>query len=227
MEFLLDNSKYAAILLGFLLGLPLVWNRRQKLRFHSVGQAALLCLAFSVCSVLSALLFATLEGLISGDGFHFGAISTYGVYFICPPLLLLLGRVTGIDRKQEMDAFALYALPSLFFLRINCLISGCCGGRPIGATGLNWPTREAEMVFYAVMLLVLLRREKTGAPPGTAFPLLMAAYGTFRFVVEWFRTGEGNYLLHLAHGWSVAAVIIGLGLYFERNGAKTERSAFK
>lgn len=220
MEFLIDNSKYLAVLLGLAAGLPLVWKNRDRLQLDRPRQAVLLAGCFSVCSVLSALLFATLEGLMGGKGFHLGAISTYGVYFICPILLLAAAKAAGKSGKSWMDVFALYALPSLFLLRINCLISGCCGGRAIGATGLHWPTRQAEMVFYGVMLLVLLRREKANAPAGTAFPLLMAAYGAFRFIVEWFRTGEGSSLLHLAHGWSILAGIIGLGLYFELNGAK-------
>lgn len=226
-----EYSKYLAVLLGLLAGYPLVWRQKETLGLKKGWQAVLLCICFSACSVLSALVFATLEGLMGGKGLAFGAISTYGVYLICPVLLLLIARAVGKDGKHWMDVFAAYAMPSLFFLRINCLITGCCGGRPIGATGLHWPTREAEMVFYTVMLLVLLRREKQDAPPGTAFPLLMAAYGAFRFIEEWFREAEGTSLLHLAHGWSLVACVIGLGLYFElsKNGkrgkARGERSA--
>lgn len=220
-----DNTKYLAVVLGILTGLPLVRQQCRRLDLTDrFGAAALLCFAFSVFSVVSALLFAMLEQALSGQPVSVGAISTYGVYFICPSMILLLAKLLHWNGRQLFDIYALYALPSLFLLRINCLISGCCGGRPIGETALHWFTREAEIAFYAAMLVVLLRREKRGATPGTAFPLLMACYGAFRFVEEWFRTGDG--WLHLAHGWSVIAVIVGLGLYFElqKNGARSERA---
>lgn len=224
-EWFYDNSKYFAVVLGLLAGFPLVRQRCSRLDLTDwPGGAVLLCAAFSVFSVISAILFAILEQALRGETISIGAISTYGVYFICPVMILLLSRLLHWDGRRMLDIYALYALPSLFLLRINCLICGCCGGRPIGNTGLYWFTREAEMVFYAVVMIVLLRREKRGVAPGTAFPLLMASYGVFRFVEEWFRTGDG--WLHLAHGWSVIAVIIGLGLYFEwkQKGAQVKRA---
>lgn len=222
--FLTEHGKYIAVLVGIFAGYPLVWRRWDRLTGKSPLQALLLCLIFSVFSVAAALLFASFEGLITGKGWSFGAISTYGIYFLCAPALMLLARALKEDVRNWLDVYALYAMPSLFLLRCNCLLAGCCGGRAIPGTELHWPTREAEMVFYVVMLLVLLRKEKQGAAPGTGFPLLMAAYGTFRFVEEWFRAGTGNSLVHLAHGWSILSIVIGLGFYYEckRKYAKTD-----
>lgn len=214
---ILNNSKYIAILMGLLAGFPLMWQIRSKIGLQKSWQVLLLCLFFTVTSVFSALLFASFEKLITGHGFSIGAISTYGIYFFCPLMLL---AVTGGKRdliRNGFDMYAIYAMPSLFFLRINCLLSGCCGGTSIFGTHLHWPTRQAEMVFYAVMLIVLIRREKQGAPPGQGFPLIMASYGCFRFIVEWFRISEGTSLLHLAHMWSVLAAAFGLALFFELN----------
>ena len=232
-EILQRYVKYIAVAFGVIIGCLLMWKRREQLGIRTPLQTVVSCVTLCALSVLATKIFATMEFLISGKGFSFGATSTYGVYFVCPPVLLLLTKALKWNVKNWFDVYALCIAPTVFFLRINCLISGCCGGRPIGSTGLHWPTREAEMVFYTVMLLVLLRREKQDAPPGTAFPLLMAAYGAFRFIEEWFREADGTSLLHLAHGWSLVACVIGLGLYFElsKNGkrgkARGERSALK
>lgn len=220
----LDNTKYFTVCLGILAGFPLV--RRYCKRFdltNSVWMAVLLSLSFSAVSLISALLFAMLEQLLSGQSISVGSISTYGVYFICPILIALPARFLHWDIKRLLDLYALYAIPSLILMRVNCLIVGCCYGRPMGIANLTWPTRAAEMVFYAAMLVVLLRREKRSATAGTYFPLLLTSYGAFRFIAEWFRAGEG--WLHMAHGWSVLAVIIGLGFYFElkRQGARRVR----
>ena len=214
-EMIMNNTKYIAILLGLLAGYPLMWQRRKKVGLEESWQVFILCVFFTAASVLSALLFASFEKMITGRPFSFGAISIYGIYFFCPLMLLAAARGKRDRIRNGFDLYALYAMPSLFFLRINCMISGCCGGIPISGTGLHWPTRQAEMVFYAAMLIVLIRREKQGASPGHGFPLLMASYGCFRFIVEWFRISEGTSPLHLAHLWSVLAAALGFAIFFE------------
>lgn len=220
LEIISDYTKYIALFLGVAAGLPIVWQRREKLRQKNFFQTIFICLIFSVCSTFSAMLFAGIEGVISGEGFGITAVSTYGVYLLCPFLLIIFAKVCKSGISDVFDVFALYALPSLFFLRCNCLISGCCGGKEIFDTGLSWPTREAELIFYAVMLFVLLKREKRNVPQGTAFPLLMILYGAFRFIDEWFRTAPGAGFIHLAHIWSLITIVIGLSIYFELKSSK-------
>lgn len=215
MDWVTDNAKYIAVLLGILLGWPLLLRRQPIRRPGQSLRALLLAVGLSAVSVASAMLFAAMESLLGGSTQSFGAISTYGIYLIAPLLLLAVAAALKLDARQLFDDYALYALPSLFLLRINCLLAGCCGGTQIAHTGLTWPTRQAEMLFYAIMLLVLLRREKRGAPPGTGFPLLMMCYAAFRFEVEWFRTVEPPAALHIAHIWSVLTFIIGLLLYLK------------
>ena len=209
--------KYVMLVLGVLAGIPFVWRQREPLGLKKPWQVLLLCLGFSAGSMLSAMLFASLEGLLSGNGFRFVAISTYGVYFFFPLAVYFAAKGMKRNGWRWVDMFAVYAAPSLFLMRINCLVSGCCGGRPIGSTGFYWPTRQAEMIFYVIRFLVLIRREKAGARTGTAFPLLAGTYGTFRFIEELFRDHPGGSLFHMAHIWSMMAVIIGFGLYFELN----------
>ena len=210
--------KYVMLFLGVLAGIPFIWKQREQLGLKRPWQILLLCLSFSAGSTLSAMLFASLEGLLSGNGFRFGAISTYGVYFFFPLAVYFAAKGMKRDGWRWVDMFAVYAVPSLFLMRINCLVSGCCGGSPIGSTGLHWPTRQAEMIFYAIMFLVLLRREKAGTQIGTAFPLLAGVYGAFRFIEEWFRDYSLGVLIHMAHIWSLMAIIIGFGIYFKLNG---------
>ena len=204
--FFIKYSVYAAVMLGILAGIPLVKIVRKK----SMSETVLLCIAFSAVSMVSVLLFASFEKIIAGHGISMGAVSTYGVYIIAPVILLALYRR---DRSSIFDAFALYVLPSLFLQRIRCLFNGCCGGIQIAQTGMHWPVREAELLFYAVMLVILLRQFHNGAQPGILFPILMMSYGSFRFVEEFFR--EGNGLLHMAHLWSVLTILIGYSIYIE------------
>lgn len=81
------------------------------------------------------------------------------------------------------------------------------------------------MIFYVVMLFVFIRREKEGAKPGTGFPLLLAAYGAFRFLEERFRVSGSTSLVHLSHLWSVIAFIVGLSILIEMNSTTKKRRA--
>ena len=170
-----------------------------------------LCAVFSAVSTVSVLLFASFEKVIAGKGFSIGAVSTYGVYLFAPFILLAIWRT---EREQIFDSYAVYVLPSLFLQRIRCLMNGCCGGTEMFAAGMHWPTREAELLFYAVMLYVLLKiYRRNTTPPGTLFPILMMSYGGFRFVEEFFREGSG--LFHPAHLWSLISILVGYSIYIE------------
>lgn len=200
-------SVYGAVILGILFGYPLMKAMNRK----PAKDTGILCAVFSAVSVLAVLLFAAFEKAIGGQGLRIGAVSTYGIYLFAPLMLCVLYR-TG--RQRVFDSYAVYVLPSLFLQRIRCMMNGCCGGTEIGSTGMHWPVREAELVFYAVMLYVFLKayRDHT-VQAGTLFPILMMSYGAFRFAEEFFR--EGSTLFHMAYLWSLISLLAGYCIYIE------------
>ena len=214
--FLLDHPTYIAVLAGVAAGGPLVWIKRNKAGLKGGGSVLGLCLVFSALSTLSALLWASLEGVIGGKGFSFGAVSTYGIFLLCPLMLLAL-FIRNPHCRGIYDLFAVYVLPSMVLQRVHCLVNGCCYGRPFFSTGRLWPTREAEIFFYILMFFVFMRLDSKGANKtgGRFFPILMIAYGCFRFVCEFFRGDSGAGLFHITHVWSLLSVLIGVSLYTE------------
>lgn len=205
---------YIFVIIGLLAGIPAVWVYRDKVKLKLPG-VVLLCVLYSVCSVVSAMLFAHVESFISsGSAANRGAVSTYGIYFFGSLMMFFLSKMLRIETAGVMDIYALYAMPSFFMLRLNCLRAGCCGGLPMFHTGLAWPTRETELIFYVVMFVVFWRMLKKNEVPGQLFPLMMASYGVFRFINQWFRD-TGSPGLHMAHMWSVLCALIGFSLWFE------------
>ena len=220
-EFLKNNSTYAAVLAGFLIGLPVMRSSRKKGITIPLKFDILKCLAFSAVSVISVLLFASLEGLLGGKGFQLGAVSTYGVYIIAPLLLLLIFRR---ERGFVFDDFAIYASLSLIFQRIRCITAGCCMGKTVGSGAFRWPVREAEIIFYLIVLILFVSKRRTGNKTvnsryleikGMLFPLLMICYGCLRFLLEFLREGGSASIFHMAHLWSLLTVIAGLGICAE------------
>jgi len=220
IDFIKGNSLYISVALGIILGAPLIRRKATKIGLGSTPKLIGVCALFSVISVVSVLLFASIESFLAGKGFSFGAISTYGLYFISPVILLILFYKSK-NSKELFDMYSFYILPSMILQRIRCMLNGCCMGTLIGSTGLRWPTREAEIVFYIAMIFILSKKEKK-TNSGGLFPLVMIYYGTFRFVVEFFRETPNHDVIHMAHMWSVLAIVIGLSIYaeFKKTGGK-------
>ena len=213
-DILIEHSKLLAVMIGILLGYPLLWQKKEKLHTDHPAKVFLVCLLFSFLSVLSAALFASFERIITGNGITFGGVSTYGVYFLCPLFLLLItpkGRKAGI-----LDCLAFYAVPSLVLQRVSCFITNCCYGNHLFSVSFKWPVRESEILFYILIFLFLLKKEKDqNVKEGALFPYLMIGYGIFRFINEFFRYTEGGGLFHLAHVWSLLSVIAGWSVLSE------------
>ena len=62
----------------------------------------------------------------------------------------------------------------------------------------------------------------------------MASYGAFRFLEEGFRDASGASFVHLAHLWSILALIIGISIlaevkrnYVKNSGKKTGKNGGK
>ena len=218
IEIITRYSTYIAVVLGLVTGYPLI-STRGYLKQYSKFQVFALCVFFSLISVISVLLFASVEGVIGGKQFSIGAVSTYGLYIIAPVILLVVFH-GGEKRKRIFDRYAFYVLPSMILQRIRCMIAGCCYGKHLFDTQLRWPTREMEILFYICMLCIFLKEEKD-LVQGSLFPLLMISYSSFRFIEEFVRDGSG--LLHMAHMWSVIVLIIGLSIYAEFRQFKKSR----
>ena len=107
--------------------------------------------------------------------------------------------------------------------RINCIVSGCCSGLVIPGTHVHFPTRELEILYYIVMLILLIPRVKKSKNPGSIYPLYMASYGAFRFIDEFFRTSSTGMLFHLSHVWAAIAFAAGLSIYIEINARNHQR----
>ena len=174
----------------------------------------------TVCGVLSVKAFAFLE---TGDA---GNMSLFGGVFFMPVLYFISAKVSKRNIKAVFDIFTICMIFTVMCARINCIVSGCCAGLVIPGTHFHFPTRELEIFYYIVMLILLIPRVKKSKNPGSIYPLYMASYGAFRFVVEFFRYQEYSLgIFHLSHLWAAVSFAIGLSIYVElqTKGKKVRR----
>ena len=163
----------------------------------------------TLVGVLSVKVFAFLE---SGD---IGNMSLFGGVFFMPGAYWLGAKLTKRPYGAVCDVFTPCMIFTVMCARVNCILSGCCTGLFIPGTQLRFPTRESELLYYVVMLILLIPRVDKDKNPGGMYPLYMATYGAFRFFNEFFRTSSLEMLFHLSHLWAVIAFVVGLSIYAE------------
>lgn len=198
------------------------FRKRLRIRLPAIIVISLL---HTVYGVLCVSVFAIIEGF--GDPSSVGNMSLFGGVFFMPVAYFIGAKVFKRDVAQVFDIFTICMVFTLMCARGNCIFSGCCAGMPIpGMNGLRWPTREAEIVFYIILLLALGRKVLAGKNHGEIYPLYMISYGVFRFVVETFRVSDSPTMFHVAHFWALLSICIGASIYcqlVERKKRKARR----
>lgn len=208
MLWIQTNSLYLLLTAGTIFDVFWLYSVRRQLQMKWCA-VLLLSVLHTVVGVCSVKVFAFLE---SGD---IGNMSLFGGVFFMPVAYWLGARLTKRPYGKVCDVFAICMLFTVMCARINCIVSGCCMGLYIPGMHFRFPTRELEILYYIVMLILLIPRVKKGRNPGGIYPLYMASYGAFRFADEFFRTSSTGMLFHLSHVWAAIAFAVGLSVYIE------------
>ncbi len=203
-----EHSLLLLLILGTLFNMFWLYRMRQRLRMR--WYALIVCsVLHTLVGVLSVKVFAFLE---SGD---IGNMSLFGGVFFMPVAYWLGAKLTKRPYGAVCDVFTPCMIFTVMCARVNCILSGCCTGLLIPGTQTRFPTRESELLYYVVMLILLIPRVDKDKNPGGMYPLYMATYGAFRFFNEFFRTSSLEMLFHLSHLWAVIAFVVGLSIYAE------------
>jgi phosphatidylglycerol---prolipoprotein diacylglyceryl transferase len=113
--------------------------------------------------------------------------------------VILLKRALHINERKG-DLFAPAIALGIAIGRIGCLLRGCCYGTP---TSLPWgvnfgdgiprhPTQLYEALFMLATFAGLVAIKNRVAQPGGLFRILMVAYFSCRFAVEFIRVEGGT-----------------------------------
>lgn len=194
-----------------------LWLMQFRIRLIMKWYAALLiAVCHTLAGVVCVKVFAFMETGFNPDSL--GNMSLFGGVFFMPFLYLTGAKLMKRKTADVCDAFAGCMILTVMCARVNCILTGCCGGRLLpGAERLRWPTREAEIVFYMVLLVLLGRRILRDETHGTAYPVYMIAYGIFRFIVEGFRSADSPLgLIHMGHIWALVSMALGYCIYVEQ-----------
>ncbi|MCC8163617.1 MAG: prolipoprotein diacylglyceryl transferase [Lachnospiraceae bacterium] len=192
-----------------------------------IWQAVIYTLLLAVCGLAGTKILYILENWqdFLKNGFTLGGLSFFGAVYLIPLLMWLPGRLFSLNYEQSMDLCAPCVALILACMRIGCFLNGCCGGREILVSGrtIQPPTQLIEMVWDLAIMLFLLYG-KPAKRQGSRYPLFMLCYGTVRFLLEFLRDTEKDWL-YLSHGqwFSIVAIIMGLIWLFHITGSEDEK----
>ena len=197
-----------------------LWKLRRRLNMGLLA-VLLFSLLHLAAGVACVKVFAAME---AGDASGISRMSLFGAVFFLPLLYFAGAKISKRKVSEVFDVFGVAMIATLFFARINCLIAGCCRGLSIhGFEPSRWPTREAELIFYAVFLSLMAPKVFRGETKGRLYPLYMLAYGVFRFAVEFFRESGSGRLWHIAHLWAFLAAAVGISVLGEMRAIRKRR----
>lgn len=143
----------------------------------------------------------------NGKTIVFGIVGGYFGVEIAKALL-------GVQVKTG-DGFAVPVAAGVAIGRLSCFHAGCCYGLP---TTLPWgvdfgdgikrhPTQIYELIFHAMMALILARLFAKGALKGQLIKLYLIAYLIYRFITEWLRPEKRIAWGLTGYQWSALALI--------------------
>lgn len=210
------------ILLAIGTGFSFYWIMRHASQLRvSWWMAALLAIGHTIVGLACVKVFAVLETL---DLSKIENQSLFGAVFFMPLAYYLGAKISKRRMSDVFDIFTPCMVFTLLCARTSCILSGCCLGRFIhGASGWRWPTRELEILFYLILLIFYIRKDKQEKNVGLNYPIYMIAYGAFRFLIEGFRTADTVSFVHVSHIWAAITFCLGLSIYIELKQRKTRR----
>lgn len=193
-----------------------LWQMRLRKRLRIKWYAALIIsVLHTLLGVLLVTVFAFMESGFDTDSL--GNMSLFGAVFFMPLLYWGGAKIWKRDTKQVFDCYTICMIFTLMCARTNCIFAGCCQGLTIpGTNGLHWPTRQLEILFYIVLLVILGRKVHAGETRGEIYPIYMSTYGGFRFVIEFFRYTSISFgIFHISHIWAMVSFCLGLSIWME------------
>ena len=102
----------------------------------------------------------------------------------------------------------------LAVMRLQCVYFGCCNGITITLSpqvSFAFPSPIVELITVLVLMVIILCLGKNAKFKGKLFPIYLILYGSTRFVLNWFRSGNSPFVWILPPGnfWSIIAMAIG------------------
>ena len=223
---------YFVMLLGAIVSIGIAFLRREKYELK-IWQTALFSIIFPFWAWLGTKFLFGFEKVIVEKSFLafdpsgqslYGGIIFAALYVVIMSLCLKKSKATLFDFVAPLGMIVVTGS------RLACFFSGCCGAplRYVGVKAFYLPVQLFEVVLDLLLLAFLLyveqnkltwgkKEEKGSVWNGNQALIVMVCYGTYRFVLEFFRDNPRFWLnMSLPQYYSIICVAIGVWMFLHR-----------
>ena len=195
----------AMMCIGMVGMLCYVLSRRKKVNLSVLQSVLLTSFLIAVGLIGSFVLGYVSWGQIGSKDFC-------GAIFLIIPVIPFIGKLFGLKSAQIYDLAALCMPIVHFFVRIGCMLNGCCEGIVIyvGNRYFQFPYIITMSLLNILIILWLLRIESGGKKQGDLYPLFLLAFGLMRVICDSFMYFENLMLgMRPAQWYGLLAAAIG------------------
>ena len=131
-----------------------------------------------------------------------GGLSWFGGLFLGVIAAITYLKIRRFSVYEALDLLAPFIALAQAIGRIGCLFNGCCYGKP-SKYGIFFETHHAQLIptqIYSSLMLVLifvflrLIQERPANRPGEIFYLYLLLYSIQRFMIEFWRADNPQFL---------------------------------
>lgn len=157
-------------------------------------------------------------------------VSYYGALLIAPLPMIIVGILLKMKPVETLMMCAPAGCIALVFMKIQCIITGCCYGRILwyqdNGRPLRFPSQIVEMLVGIILLFVIMKIIKSENHQKYVYAWFLLLYGSTRFFLNLLRDTE-PFVLGMSAGcfWSLISCIIGGGLLYYKFGFKAKKKA--
>lgn len=213
------NWKYIALLSVGTIAMFIVMLLQPRKDKHHWWEIAIIAVALTITGTTGTNLLYFIENGAWGGQSFFGAI------FFVPFVFWWVAKLLRVPYGELMDICAPAECIMLVLFKIRCYISGCCEGKVIWYTDegapVFFPSQIVELICALLIMLVLIRIEKSSKSVGKIYPYYLLLYGSSRYILNWFRWDTAPFVWILPPGnfWSLCAILMAgvwlFGLYLK------------
>ena len=126
----------------------------------------------------------------------FGGNNIVRVFVYVPLAGIPVAKLLNMERIKMLSLLAFAPLMVHGISHLGCMFPGCCNGYPsdwglycIWTGDIRFPIQPIEAIGALAIIWILLCRakKKNYVPDGLEFPIMLALFGSSRFVFEFFR----------------------------------------
>ena len=146
----------------------------------------------------------------------FGGQSFFGAVLFFPILLWPVSLVAHMKLSRLLDYATPPGMAMLVIFKLNCYLVGCCSGIVLyhSEEGIPYffPSQLVEMFVAFLLAAILIYLEKRSVFRSKIYPVCIIAYGAIRFVLNFFRWNQNDFLFGMPAGnlWSIVSVVLGV-----------------